>query len=399
MIEDIELDARFAQDPEALYRRLRLEAPVTRVTIGEGVRAYLVTRYADALALLKDPRLIKERARAEAHFEPGRAQPFATPLTRHMLGLDPPEHTRLRRLVVQAFTSRAVEGLQPRVEAIADGLLDGVDEREQSGPVDLMANFAEPLPLLVISEMFDMPDTLSAPFRTALGPLIKNASREDKATAEAECTEILEELIDHKRRQPGDDLLTALIHASVEGSQLTHEELLSMCFLLVGAGYETTVNLVGNGMLALCDHPSQMQLVREHPEYLPNAIEEMLRFDGPINNATLRYSMSEIVVGDVVIPPNEIVLITLLSANRDTARFTDPEAFDVRRRTQGHLAFGHGIHHCVGAPLARMEGVTAIGRLLARYTTIALDRSEPLEYHDSTLIRGLKRLPLWLTKS
>lgn len=393
-----ELDADFVHDTHGLYQRLRTEAPVHPVLFEEGVRAWLVTRYADALALLNDPRLSKDARRALAEFAPDRARPYQASVFGSMLMLDPPEHTRLRRLVVKAFTARTVERMQPRIDAIATELLDDIDRSVTTGPVDLIANYAEPLPVRVISDLLGMPAHLVDRFRSAMGPLISIATHAAKSTSERETVAVLDEVVEYKRRVPGDDLLTSLISASSDGDRLSHDELIATCFLLISAGYETTVHLIANGVLALLNNPLQLAAVRSNPALMTNAVEEVLRFDGPANVTTARYSTAEIAIDNVVIPRNEVVLIALPSANRDGDRFENADQFDVSRVTRGHLGFGHGIHHCLGAALARMEGVTALRLLLDRYQHIALDRAEPLRYNDSIMIHGLARLPVWLRK-
>lgn len=391
----IVLDEAFAQDPEALYRRLRTESPVCEVELTGGARGWLVTRYADVVALLKDPRVANDPMKALPHYSPDRVRPYFSPALTSMLQQDAPEHTRLRKLVVQAFTSRAVQRMQPVIEAIADELLDDIDRRGTAAPVDLMANYAEPLPIRVIGELLGMPREYAQFFRAAVGPLVANTPDEVKTTAAQQIFGILNDLIEQKARQLGEDLLSALIGASIDGDVLTHDELVAMCFLLIAAGYETTVNLIGNGTLALLKNPAQLAKVRTDPGLIPNAVEEMLRFDGPVNIATLRFTTADINVDGVVIPAYEQVCISLLSANRDLARFPDADLFDIERNARGHVAFGPGVHSCVGAPLARMEGATAIGRLIDRYENLALDDAAALEYHNATL-RGLKSLPVWL---
>ncbi|MBU8812042.1 cytochrome P450 [Mycolicibacterium goodii] len=398
MIDNIILDEQFTQDPEELYRKLRSTAPVCEVELVGGVRGWLVTRYADAMALLKDPRVIKDHAKALPRLPQDQARPYSSPLLhRHMLNLDPPEHTRLRRFVVQAFTPRAVARMQPIIDAIADELLDDIDLRSADASVDLIAHYAEPLPIQVIGELLGVAMEYARPFRAAVTPLLTSTTHDEKADAEQTTVEILNDLIEQKTRAPGEDLLSAMIQASVDGGGLTHNELVSMCFLLIVAGYETTVNLIGNGTLALLNNPPQLDKVRADPELTANTIEEILRFDGPVNIATMRFTAADVDVDGVVIPANETVLISLLSANRDQARFDDADHFDVERNTRGHIAFGHGIHYCLGAPLARMEGITAIGRLIQRYDRISLDRTAELRYHNGTLMHGLKSLPVRLS--
>nr|WP_158167923.1 cytochrome P450 [Mycolicibacterium smegmatis] len=318
MIDNIILDEQFTQDPEALYRMLRSEAPVCEVELVGGVRGWLVTRYADVMALLKDPRVIKDHRKALPRLAPDRARPYSSPLLHnHMLTIDPPEHTRLRRLVVQAFTPKAVARMQPIVDAIADELLDDIDLRSADEAIDLMADYAEPLPIQVIAELLGVAVEYALPFRTAVMPLLVSATDEEKAESERATVEILNALIDKKARDPGEDLLSGMIGASVDGDGLTRDELMAMCFLLITAGYETTVNLIGNGTLALINSPSQLQKVRENPDLTAGAVEEMLRFDGPLNIATWRFTTADIDVDGVVIPANEQIFLSLLSANRD----------------------------------------------------------------------------------
>jgi cytochrome P450 len=398
LIGNITLDDTFAQDSEGLFRRLRSEAPVCQVEVVGGVLAWLVTRYHDAVALLTDPRLSKDQARAFAQYAADGVRPYSGPLQRHMLHVDPPEHTRLRRLVIQAFTPRAIARMQPVIEAIADELLDNVYRKAAgAGTVDLIADYAEPLPIRVLGELLGLPSEFSQPFKIAVRPMLSNATLEDMAISERQVVDILSELIELKTRRPGEDLLSAMIGASIDGSGLTQEELLAMCFLLIIGGYETTVNVIGNGMLALLDNPPQLNKVRADPTLLSKTVEEILRFDGPLNVATLRFTTAEIDVDGITIPPNQPVFISLLSANRDDARFPDAHKFDVERNTTGHLAFGHGIHRCLGAPLGRMEAITAIGRLIERFDHITLDRSAGLLYHNAWLVHGLRSLPVRLS--
>jgi cytochrome P450 len=361
-----------------------------------GVRAWLVTRYADALALLNDPRLTTDASRALAQFEADRARPFDAAVFKNMLQSDPPEHTRLRRLVVKAFTSRTVERMQHHIEAIADELLDNIDCCDATVPVDLVAGYAAPLPVRVICEMLGMPAHYADRFRAAFHPLLNIATHAAKVAAERDTTAVLNDVIEYKRQVPSDDLLTSLIGASSDGDRLSHPELVAMAFLLITGGHETTVHLIANSVLALLDNPSQLGAVREDPSLIPNVIEEVLRFDGPANIAITRYTTADVTVGDVVIPRSEVVLIALHSANRDGDQFDNADHFDVTRSTRGHLGFGHGIHRCLGASLARMEGATALRRLLDRYDHIELDRTKPLRYQDSINIHGVAALPVWL---
>lgn len=396
--ESIALDGEFLSDPHAFFRKLREEAPAHRLAAPRGFfKGWLVTRYAEAKELLTDPRISKDTARArELIFaraeKAGEAGFLDGALTQHMLNADPPAHTRLRKLVNKAFTARTVARLRPRIEEITDELLD---ELAAAGSVDLVKSFAFPLPTTVICELLGVPgedrERFSAWSATLLSRAVPEAVQRDSAAMAA----YLRELIDEKRRTPTDDLLSELVHVSEEGDRLSEQELVAMAFLLLVAGHETTVNLIGSSVLALLRNPDQLAALRADESLLPNAIEEFLRFDGPVNVATLRFTVEPVRVGEVEIPAGEFVLISLLSANRDPGRFPDPDRLDITRAPGGHIAFGHGIHYCVGAPLARLEAEIALGGLLRRFDSWTLDgEPETLRWRESTLIRGLESLPI-----
>lgn len=363
----------------------------------QGGTGWLVTRYADAKELLADPRLSKDVVRARQAFgirdvsdEPEGA-PVAD-LTQHMLNADPPVHTRLRKLVNKAFTARTVARLQPRIEEITAELLDEV---AAAGSVDLVKSFAFPLPTTVICEMLGVPSEDRYRFSEWTTTLVSRSEPEAVRRDSAAMQLYVKELIAGKRQAPTDDLLSELVHVSDEGDRLSEEELLSTTFLLLVAGHETTVNLIGNSVLALLNNPDQLAALRADESSLPNAIEEFLRFESPINLATFRYTAEPVRVGEVEIPAGEVVMISLLSANRDPDRFSDPDRLDVTRPTGGHVAFGHGIHYCVGAPLARLEAEIALRGLLRRFDKLDFDgEPETLRWRDSTLIRGLESLPV-----
>jgi cytochrome P450 len=391
--EPFRLGREFFQDPHATYRELLTEGRVRYASLSPAFGFWLVTRYADAKALLSDPRLSKDSARAKDLFAEGAGRVYGLDLFSHMLQTDPPDHTRLRRLVNKAFTNRAVAGLRPRIEQITDGLLDDLGA---VGRADLIESFASPLPIAVICEMLGVPAADHAKFRSWVVPLITAASPDDLRTPDEEMRAYLTALIAEKRAEPTKDLLSDLVHVSDQGDQLSGPELLSMAFLLLVAGYETTVNLIGNGVLALVRHPDRLAALRSDPSLLPEAVEELLRYDGSLNLATLRFTTEPVRVGEVEIPADEFVLISLLAANRDPRQFPDPDRFDTTRGAGGgHLAFGHGIHYCVGAPLARLEAQVAIGRLLDRFGTIELDGDPAdLRWHRSPVMHGLERLPI-----
>jgi cytochrome P450 len=354
-----------------------------------GTPVWLITRYDEAKALLHDSRLGKDLGILPAGFAV--KAPFAT-----MLETDPPDHTRLRRLVVKAFTARSVERLRPQVAQIADQLLDVIEAAAAVGPVDLMESFAAPLPIRVIGELLGVPPVDRERFRTYVEPLLTTIDPNRRALAESSLRRLLSALITSKRQRRADDLLTALVEVTDGGDQLSEEELLSTAYLLILAGYETTVNLIGNGILALLQNPVQLARLRDDAAELPSAVEELLRFESPVNIATMRFTTVPIRVGEVDIPARQLVMIALLAANRDSGQFPDPDQLDITRKPNAHLSFGYGTHYCVGAPLARLEAQVALGRLLARFDQISLADDAGLEYRNSTLMRGLKALPVAL---
>lgn len=393
-------DVVFVNDPHSLYGQLRDAAPVRRAVLPGNSHGWLVTRYADVRALLADPRVGKDYGRVEALAERHGGESavpvgVAAVLASHMLNADPPNHTRLRKLVNRAFTVRGVESLRPRVEEITAALLD--DMADGPSEVDLLSALAFPLPMRVICEVLGVPADDREDFREWLATLLGSAGPEKMQAASDSMLHYLSTLIATKRANPGDDLMTALCQASEDNDRLSESELVSMAFLLLLAGHDTTVNLIGNGVLGLLRNPDQLTALRANPALLPGAIEEFLRHDGPLNIASLRYTNAAVTVGEVTIPEGEFLLLSLGAANRDPRRFPDADRLDVTRPHGAHLAFGHGIHYCVGAPLGRMEGEIAVGELLRRFPDLALaaDPAE-LRYRASPIMRGLETLPVRL---
>jgi cytochrome P450 len=310
-----------------------------------------------------------------------------------MLFVDPPDHTRLRRLVAKEFTPRAIAGLEQRIRAIATGLLDGLAGRDR---VDLIADFAHPLPVTVISEMLGVPIEDRARFRRWVDVVLRGPIGSDEQTlAGMEFIAYLNDAIELRRTAPRDDLLTALIDAEEEGDRLDHTELLAMVFLLLVAGHETTVNLIGNGTLALLRNPGELARLRAEPSLMPTAVEELLRYEGPVGVATSRWAFEDIEYGGATIPRGEIVIPVLLAANRDPAVFADADHLDLGRDPNRHIAFGTGIHLCLGAPPARLEGAIAFSALLDRFEEmeLAVPVGE-LEWNDDFFLRGIRSLPL-----
>jgi cytochrome P450 len=393
----VDLDDRFFTDPDELFRRLREESPVARISMPSGLEAWMVTRYEDVKPALNDPRLSKNAVRFAEILERQEISQdrLADSLVQHMLNADPPDHTRLRKLVGRAFTGRAVARLRPRIEDIASGLADSMAAK--GATVDLLDEFAFPLPMTVICELLGVPDAERDDFRTWSNVVLSIAPQEERIAASIAMHDFLTRLVADKSANPGEDMLSAIVQASEDGDSLSPGETIAMAFLLLAAGHETTVNLIGNGALALLHHPDQLATLRADPSLIPNAVEEFLRYDGPVNLATLRYTTEPIELGGTVIPGGAVVFVSLVSANRDAQRFDAPAELDVTRDTTGHVAFGYGIHHCLGAPLARLEGEIAFRTLIARFPNLTLaEEPDRLAWRHSTLIHGLTRLPVRL---
>lgn len=394
------LGADFFADPHAHYRRWREGGPVRQVRFPDGVVRWVVLGYAEGRAALNDSRLRKDAEHATALLNDKRGLPPATTghmvLLSNMLNTDPPHHTRLRKLATRAFTPRRVAALRPRIEEITAGLLDAMAGRDE---VDLLHDFAEPLPITVICELLGVPFDDRADFQRWTRAIVSVSGGDDEeyTRSTAAMGAYLSRLVAAKRAQPAADLLSALADPADDGDALTDQELVGMGFLLLVAGHDTTVNLIANGTLALLRDPARLHALQAHPEAIPDAVEEFLRYDGPVNMATLRYTAEPVTIGETVIPADEFVLIALSSANRDPERYPDAESLDPDRDATGHVAFGHGIHFCVGAPLARLEAQTAFAALLSRFPNLRLSpAADTLTYHASTLMRGLTSLPVLL---
>jgi cytochrome P450 len=384
------LGAEYFQDPYAVHARLRAQRPVSAVIMPGEYPAWLVTGYAEARAALADPRLRKAWPNG-----PSDPDSVYAALELHMLNSDPPDHERLRRLVNKAFTSRRVERLRPRITAIITELLDDMSTQRE---VDLLASFAFPLPITVICELLSIPVADRDDFRKWSASLISDAVSPEVFEADATAmVRYFRELLAAKRQQPADDLLSALITARDEGDGLQENELVAMVFLLMLAGHETTVNLIASGMLALLLNPRQLDQLRADPSLIGRAVEELLRYVSPVNHATFRFAAEPVEIGGARIGQGEPLLIALSSADRDPSRYADPDRLDLGRDSSGHLAFGHGIHYCLGAPLARLEAEIAFGGLLSRFGSMQLAvPAESLRWRPSTLIHGLEALPVRL---
>ncbi|MFB7598299.1 cytochrome P450 [Streptomyces sp. NPDC056160] len=395
VIDLAEYGEGFRDDPHPVYARLRELGPVHRVRLPppESYDSWLVVGYDEARAALADPRLAKDVTGTGAR--PGEENLRAVEdqvLGRHLLVADPPQHTRLRALVTRAFTARRVEALRPRIQTITDELLDAM---LPLGRADLVEAFAYPLPITVICELLGVPEMDRTAFREMSNEFVAPASEEGFLRAVDRLAAYLCGLVEDKRcAGPSDDLLGALIRTTAEdGDRLSPEELQGMAFLLLIAGHETTVNLIANTVRTLLGHPGQLAEVRADPALVDAAVEETLRYEGPVENATFRYAAEPLEIGGTAIARGEPVLIGLAAADRDADRFPAADRFDLHRDTRGHLAFGHGIHFCLGAPLARLEARTALHTLLRRAPALALD-APAAEWLPGMLIRGARTLPV-----
>ncbi|WP_160716900.1 cytochrome P450 family protein [Chitinophaga solisilvae] len=394
-------DPAFVSNPYPVYASLRKDAPVHRITLENGYPIWLVTRYDDVMAILKDNRITKVPGKAQTSEGELPALPFdnidaMSMLSKHMLMMDPPDHTRIRTLVHKAFTPRHTEQLRPRIQQIADELIDKV---AANGKMDLIDDFAFPLPFTVIAELLGIPADDHEMFRKWSNLLTDGYTTEENLPLVQEAThgfvDYLQGIFSLRRKHPGNDLISSLVAVEEAGDRLSEQELLSMVFLLLLAGHETTVNLIGNGMLALLQHPEQLALLQRTPALIEDAVEEMLRYDASVATSTVRFALEDIPIGDVVIPKGEEVLLMTGSANRDENRFSQPDTFDITRTDNRHISFGHGIHFCLGAPLARLEGAIAVGTLLRRLPAIRLAAPpESLTHRPSMLVRGLHHLPV-----
>ncbi|MFE9555259.1 cytochrome P450 [Streptomyces sp. NPDC006692] len=379
---------QFNADPYPVYAKLRAAGPAHLVRTPAGGDVWLIVGHEEARAALGDPRLSKDW-RSNDDWEYGEL-----PVSANMLETDPPQHTRLRKLVAREFTPRRIEALRPRVQEITDQLVTTMLAAPDR-TADLVDSLAFPLPMTVICELLGVPDLDQEAFRVLSNEAVAPTVNDN--TAVRRIGEYLVGLIEDKRcTRPADDLLSALIRARHEdGDQLSQDELIGMAFLLLVAGHETTVNLISNGVRVLLGHPGQLAALRADFTLIDAAIEELLRYEGPVGTATYRFAREPVLVGDALIPAGAPVLVALASAGRDPDRYPDPDRFDIRRAPQGHLAFGHGIHFCLGAPLARLEGAIALRTLLERTPDLQL-AAEPaqLEWLPGMLIRGVRHLPV-----
>ncbi len=392
------LAAEFRANPHPAYARLRAEDPVHWSPF---LGFWVLTRYADCASVLRDGKRFSADPHDLAIYEAlmqslGEDRPLGKMQRKWLLLLNPPDHTRLRTLVTKAFTPRVVENLRPRIQAIVDGLLDKVQD---AGAMDVIADLSYPLPVTVIAEMLGVPAEDCEMFKVwttdlarTLDPILSPEVLDAGDAAAIAFSDYFKALVAKRRKDPQADLFSALVVAEEQGDRLTEEELIATAVLLFGAGHETTMNLIGNGLLALFRHPDQLAKLKADPTLIPNAIEEFLRFDGPVQ-MTARTALADLDIGGKTIAKGQQAILALTAANRDPAQFTDPDRFDITRKDNTHIAFSHGIHYCLGAPLARVEAQLAIATLLRRFPHLHL-ATEDLEWREMVTLRGLKSLPI-----
>ncbi|MGN2637128.1 cytochrome P450 family protein [Nocardia takedensis] len=402
-----QLPQDFFRAPYGHYARWRAEGPVHPVEFSTGARAWVVVGYDAARQVLRDPTVRKDPgseagAMVRGGSGGGSGLTAVNPrLLRHLLNSDGAHHTRMRRAVSPVYAPGRVDALIPRVTAIAESLLDRLAAAaRENGHADLMTEFAFPLPITVICEMLGVPVADRHRFRY-WSMIVSDATLSDpeemRVTTDA-IVDYFDALLAERRahgRADGTDLLSTLLHAPGDGERLTDDEILATAFLVLIAGHETTVNLLGNSVLTLLSEPGRYREVAEHPDRVPGLVEEMLRYDGPVNMSTMRYTTAPIVVGDTVVPAGEMILVALGSTNRDERRFPAASRFDPARDQTGHMAFGHGVHFCLGAGLARMESRIALTALLRRFPDLrlAVDPAD-LRWQESLLFRGVRELPV-----
>jgi cytochrome P450 PksS len=396
-------NSAFRADPYTVYALLRRTAPVVKMKGSLGGESFIITRYTDVVDALKDPRYSSD----PKNQQPGKNQMRTWWMPRvfsilqdSMITSDDPVHQRLRGLVHLAFTPKRIEHITSRIEQITNELLDQAGRKNE---IDLVKDFALPLPLTIISDLMGVPENERMGFFRAVSPFLESlAGSPLKMLAQYpnanRLMRFFERMIALRRADPQDDLITALVQAEQAGDRLNEDELLSMIFLLLLAGHETTVNLIGNGTLALLDFPDQLQLLHDNPSIIDRAIEELLRYGNPVENGTNRFVTEDIALHGVTIPKSSSVLLMLASANRDETIFENADRLDLNRQPNRHVAFGLGAHYCVGAPLARLEGKIAINALVQRYPNLQLTiPREQVPWRTAVAVRGVKALPVRLT--
>ncbi len=388
----------FKADPFPTFAEMREHHPIYAHQAPNGDTVWYITRYDDVLAVLKDNHhFVKDQRNI------GVDEPLAHPpptanqaINQNMLFSDPPDHTRLRALINLAFTPRRVERMAPQIQVITGELLNRV---EAAGEMDLIADFALPLPVAVISDLLGIPatdrDEVCDWSQSIISPGRHHLNFSTRRQRVKAFIEYLRAMFAERRQVPQDDLITALVQAEAEGEKLTEEELSSMVALLLVTGHETTVNLIGNGVLALLQHPDQIAFLQAQPDIIDTAVEELLRYDGPVETSTTRWVRKDCEFRGHQLRQGDVIRVVITSANRDPALCPHSNTLDLTRQDNRHLAFGHGIHYCIGAPLARLEGRIALATLFRRMPNLHLQvPADELRWHSGVLFRGLEQLPV-----
>ena len=384
------------QNPHALYKLVRETDPVHRA-VGPvtGNSFWFLMRYDDCVTALKDPRLSKEPEKVMASDQFGALRhSMLEALNHHMLNFDPPNHTRLRGLVHKAFTPRMIDNLRPRIESISEELLKEM-QAHRGETIDFIDAYAFPVPIIVIMELLGIPAEEREQFRQWTRAILFSGDQQQMMVGGLSLIQYLTDIFDERRAKPKDDLISGLLQVEEDGSKLSQQEMISMIFLLLVAGHETTVNLIASGTMTLLRNPAQKEKLAKDPSLIRSAIEEMLRYESPVENTLNRWALEDIEIGGKVIPRGDIVLASVLAANRDPSVFPDPDTFDITREPNKHIAFGNGIHFCLGAPLARMEGAIAINALLRTLPTLELAVAPgQLRWNEQVILHGLTGLPV-----
>ncbi|GGF18798.1 cytochrome P450 [Halobacillus andaensis] len=386
-------ESQFKKGAYPFFKKLRQEQPIFPMSQQSDQSTWLVTKYDDVKELLKQPSFIKDQKKL---FQTAANQAKSDDVNifeNMMLDVDPPDHTRLRKLVQPFFNPKTIKQLEPRIVEIADQLLAQMEQK--SSPVDLIDDYAFPLPIIVISELLGVPSEDRDRFRKWSNTIIaaSNEFETDFIEDVEAFTSYLTSLFEERKQHPQDDLITKLLQAEEEGEQLSKDELYSMVVLLIIAGHETTVNLIANTMYALFQHPDQLKKLKDDPSLVEPAIEEGLRYYSPVDFSTARWAQEDMAFHGQTIRRGDLVLASISSANRDEDKFENPSQLDITRSRNAHIAFGYGIHFCLGAPLARLEGKIALERLLSTFPQIHLSENNP-EWRTVFLLRGLEHLQI-----
>ncbi len=384
----------FKACPHATFATMRRDDPIYGHRDRNGQTMWYVTRYEDVVAIMRDPRFIKDVSRVNPNH--GKRTPTLTKaINQNMLFSDPPDHTRLRSLVNQAFTPRRVEQMGPAIQATCNQL---IDQFITEGTTDLIASYALPLAVIVISDLLGVPESdrehVAEWSQSIISPGGRGLKSSERKRQMRRFVDYLDAMFTSRQKQPQDDLVSALVQAEEAGERLNAQELSSMVALLLVTGHETTVNLIGNGVLALLQHPDQLAKLRDNRDLAESAVEELLRFDGPVETSTTRWVGENLEYGGYQMRKGDIMRVVITSANRDETVFDDPDTLDLTREANRHLQFGMGIHYCLGAPLARLEGRIGIMTLLDRLPQLALVDSAELSFRPGVLFRGLHTLPV-----